>query len=720
MAKDVYRASQDLPKSSNVVENFPQPPARKAEDYLNAYRGYPYSSITAIAHEVASIQLLLFRKKDVNGEIQAEPVNDHPSLSLLHFVNEYMTFYDLLEATQSYLELVGETFWIVLREGGTEGQPTEIFLVRPDWMKIVPSKKDFIKEYQYFPGGNSEEKEVIPPECVVNFKYFDPKNPYRGKGPVQAGAMAIDTRDFADDWNRNFFFNSAEPSLVFTSDKKIDEQVAKRFVESWQNAYGGRKKANKIAFLGGGFKMDKINATSKELDFEKQLNRMRDDVLANWKVPKTILGLTDDVNKANAFATTRSYMERVVTPRMRKFVAQLNEFFLPMFEGSENLFFDFVDPSPDDVELKLKTYENALNFGWMTVNEVRSAENLPPLEGGDEIEDEGSIDAPEEDEEKRIPQMLRKAKHMIPVPPKSLKELEINELAQKIQKKIYGAVSQLMKKEVDKPKISEEDKEKREKIWRQFSNRAFDKEAEMIKLMRILWDSDEKEILDKLNTLKGYTFVQRKDKISDLLPDLAQWNKEWLGTLLPFITDMVKEEGDKALDFVGVGGDLNMGSKAVVNYLGTDSVKLVKEINKNTRTKLRKTLAEGIKDGEGIPTLRKRVRKVFTMGRKSRSENIARSETIRAFNFGAEQGYIQSEVVAEKEWLTSVDDRVCPWCNNMEGTTIKLGKPYFKKGTTLTVENDEGKKVTLPFNVVDVDGPPLHPQCRCTLIPVIE
>jgi len=230
--------------------------------------------------------------------------------------------------------------------------PREFWLVRPDWVKVIPSADKVIDHYNYYAGGVITEKVEIPRENVIPFKYFHPMNPYRGKGATQAAALPFDILNFAQEYNRNFFFNSAIPSMVFSTDQKISDKAVKRFLAQWQDQFGGRSKSNKIAFLGQGLKLDKASQSAQELDFAKQMEMMRDDVLAVFKVPKTVLGLTTDVNRANAQATTTAFMERVVTPRMRKFVDSLNEFFLPMFVGSDSsIFFDFYDPALSDISL---------------------------------------------------------------------------------------------------------------------------------------------------------------------------------------------------------------------------------------------------------------------------------------------------------------------------------------------------------------------------------
>ncbi len=746
MAKN--ELTQAPPLSSSEVMSLPQPPNKKSAEYLKAYTGYAYTAISAIAQEVASIELRLFSVKFSKKGREIEEVPEHPALSLLRFVNPLSTFPDLVEATQVYLELTGEAYWVVLKDGKN---PKEIWPLRPDWISIVPSKTEVIDHYLYKPGGSASPKEAIkiPKENMIPFKYFNPLNPYRGKGSVQAAAMPLDTHTFAQEYNRNFFFNSAIPSLVFTTEKRLNEKVIKRFMNQWQANFGGRTKSNKIAFLGNGFKVSPISQGAKDMDFKEQQRVMRDDILAVFRVPKTILGLTDDVNRSNADATTLAFMERVVTPRDRKFVGTLNEFLLPMYDD-DSLFFDFVDPSPVDVELKLKRYANARKYGWMTPNEVRAEENLEPLDDGDSLVAAGSkvsssddeVETGEEDKglsrffgrkkKKELTTPIKRHpkpfKHMMPLPVKKLDRLDREKLAGEITGDLKEMIGKMMELEntveiekraqiekdnevAEEPLMTEEEKTAH---WKRFIEFADIKEAEMRETAIKLFKEQEAVILDNLEGVKYWRSHLRKGKESSVLQKLEDMSKIWISTFVPIVREAVIEQGNFTLDFLSAGGRFDISSPESVRFLETEGAELVTAINETTREALRATLAEGFELGESIVNLRNRVEEVFTTATRSRATMIARTESIRAANFGTVEAYRQSEVVIAKEWLTERDDRVCPWCLSMDGKIVDLDKDYFKIGDTLDVD---GK--VLEIKLTDVGYPPLHPQCRCTTIPVI-
>jgi len=90
---------------------------------------------------------------------------------------------------------------------------------------------------------------------------------------------------------------------------------------------------------------------------------------------------------------------------------------------------------------------------------------------------------------------------------------------------------------------------------------------------------------------------------------------------------------------------------------------------------------------------------------------IARSETIRASNAAAKETYRQSGVVKKIVWLANLDDRCCPWCEDLDGKVIDIEDNFFDKGDSYTIENDEGKKQTMDLDYSDVGYPPLHSAC---------
>lgn len=178
--------------------------------------------------------------------------------------------------------------------------------------------------------------------------------------------------------------------------------------------------------------------------------------------------------------------------------------------------------------------------------------------------------------------------------------------------------------------------------------------------------------------------------------------------LTPSITATVQSFGETMASSIG-GQGFSIEDPVVTEFLGTRSGNRIRSlIDNTTRKQLRNTLVNGFEAGENIDDLTKRVNRVFDTATSNRSRSIARTETVRAANFGSQEGMVQSGV-KNKGWLSSRDS-----------VTRDSHKPGIGlDGVVIPVRSNFKSPVT------GAEGP--HPgelglaeddvNCRCTLIP---
>lgn len=176
---------------------------------------------------------------------------------------------------------------------------------------------------------------------------------------------------------------------------------------------------------------------------------------------------------------------------------------------------------------------------------------------------------------------------------------------------------------------------------------------------------------------------------------------------------------NQELDALELGISFNVLDPKVQTAIENRTNHFADSVVNETRDRLHEVVSESIGMGDGIPQLEKKIRQLYDNMNKYRAVRIARSETIWAQNEGAEWGYIQSGVVEAKQWWTAKDERLCPYCNSMHGEPMALDGEYQPLGSTLTVIVD-GKPKTMTFNYEGISHPPLHPNCRCVLIPIVS
>ena len=121
------------------------------------------------------------------------------------------------------------------------------------------------------------------------------------------------------------------------------------------------------------------------------------------------------------------------------------------------------------------------------------------------------------------------------------------------------------------------------------------------------------------------------------------------------------------------------------------SLTLAKAINLTTMEALRHELALGFEAGESIQQLTKRIEGYFTENAKVRAEMVSRTEVIAASNEGALHRF-ELEGVGKSEFLAAPD--ACEVCLPLDGEI------YVTKDSHGII--------------------PLHPNCRCKWLGVIE
>jgi len=206
------------------------------------------------------------------------------------------------------------------------------------------------------------------------------------------------------------------------------------------------------------------------------------------------------------------------------------------------------------------------------------------------------------------------------------------------------------------------------------------------------------------------------------IEDNIDWNKYRIiynefGQLL--LEQIYDDWGSQEMQTLEVGISFDVKNPLVHESIMTRANKFSDSIVNTTRDWLHVVITENI--NLGPYGLEKKIRQLYPEMSKYRSVRIARSETIFAMNEGAERSYIQSGVVDQKRWICAHDERLCPICSYMDGKTINVGTNYFNQGESLTVAKPQkaSDTLTVTFNYESISHPPIHPSCRCSIVPII-
>jgi HK97 family phage portal protein len=353
------------------------------EDYSIAYGQvvWVYACVSTIATAIAGVPLKTYRKK-ANS---IDEVSDSPLARLLSSVNPHMSAYDLFEATASFLELSGNCYWEI--ETGDDGFPAAIYPMRPDRVKIVPDRDDFVAGYIYEINGRSVSLDAGE---VIHFKYFNPANEYYGLGPIAAIRNSIIVDQYSVAYNKAFFKNGGSPGGVLETSSSLSDESFERLRKQWEEGHKGTARAHRIAILEEGLSYKPIGLSLRDMEFLSQRKFCREEICAVFKVPPALVGLYEYANYANAEHQNKAFWQKAIIPKLRKLELKLNNALVPSFSADadgQSWFVQFdtsaVEALKENEDVKSQVQERLVSSGIMTINEIRRRENLPPVPWGE-------------------------------------------------------------------------------------------------------------------------------------------------------------------------------------------------------------------------------------------------------------------------------------------------------------------------------------------------
>lgn len=620
-------------------------------DYLRLYKTWVFASTSVIADTVSNQDFVFLTQKW--GKSKADKNFD-------------LITPDLLKRITSFMKLSGTCY--VYKKVLVWNKIEKLEVLRPDLVCPEYDEFGFVKYYRYT---GYWRQYIFYPQDLIVFKNFSPFQSYtidrNGVWEMEAVALEAETDNATSLYNNKFYQNNATPSWILSTDQNLEPSIIERILTAWNNKNRGVNNSHKTAVLTGGLKYQGIAISQKEMEMVEQRRFTRDEILAIFKVPKSMLWLSENVNVWNVKAFDYVFMSKTIQPICTYIASVFNE---TLLKGI--WYMEFVNVVPLDDEV----LQNDLNSWVITINEYRVKKWLPKIEGWDVLK---------------------------------LNSLALVDAGKIIQEK--KEVSKSKFSEIIKKSIKDKTEQKKQARWEQKIKRNDEYEEQYKKQFLKIFEIQEKDVLKQLKSVKEVKAEQLQLKLDDVkylaLYHLFIW---------PTQDELVKKEWQIAFDEINVQDFFKIWDPQIKKYLFDNIEKFWKEIDKTTKEKILAKVDEGLQQWLGASEITTMVKDVFKELKTSRLEMIVRTETIRASDYATRTAWEESNVVEGKEWFTALDERVCQHCWPMNGKIIWLKEDFFKKWSEYVGANGW----VLKLDYESVKWAPLHPRCRCTLLPILK
>lgn len=334
-----------------------------------------YAAVSRISNTIAQLPLHLYR----GHEIQ----RDSPLERLVAYApNDMLSAYQYQQSMEVYRNTEGNAYALIVPQA--DG-------VTPDHLEIADAAQvrvlrdsDTGDIYYDMPARQPGQVLRVHESRVIALHHMS-SNGQRGVRPLD---VLRDTLDY-DAQIRKYSVDQlggvnsgvvlTVPGVGLAEPKK--DKIIRQFVDSYRRSQG------RVLILEGGITASTISQSpvdARVLDVER-ITRNR--VATVYNIPPHMLGDYSDTSYGTAEQTMREYLDLTIMPIVSQWEQEYNRKLLSwsMLRDGYCFRFDLRALTRADMATTSAMYQRAVRGGWMSINEVREAEGLPPRPEGDQL-----------------------------------------------------------------------------------------------------------------------------------------------------------------------------------------------------------------------------------------------------------------------------------------------------------------------------------------------
>jgi HK97 family phage portal protein len=335
-----------------------------------------YQAIHKTAQAVATIPWYAVKP---NGDELIE----HPFLSLLEKPNPMQSRYEFLQALVGFYRISGNGY---MERVTIRGAPRELYALRSDRMKVLPSSTGIPKGYVYTVGQNQHtwEADQSNGACDIrHIKDFNPLDDWYGMSPIEAGAFAVDQHNETMVHIQSLLQNGAAPSGALEVPGELTPEQYNRLKAEIDEKYTGARNAGRPFLSEGGMKWTQMGLSPQAMMIiDTKYSAARDISLA-LGVPPLLLNIPGDSTYSNYKEARLAFYEETIIPLAQYIRDELNHWLSDSF-GGVTLEID-LDQIPAIAEKRRELWTMADTSADLTINEKRAIKGYDEVEGGDTV-----------------------------------------------------------------------------------------------------------------------------------------------------------------------------------------------------------------------------------------------------------------------------------------------------------------------------------------------
>ena len=264
-----------------------------------ASHGYVFAAVSRASQDLAALPIKLIRGKGENSEI----LEEHPFLDLMEQPSTYKDGFSFREQLVVDLMLSGGCYVLL---AGTTDVPTSLFRLHPEQTKIVTDPVMGIKAFEFTDSGTSVEYSIDRVVYAQSASWGTGVDSLYGLGGVQPLQREI-SADISAQKLASDAAKKGRPDILISPADEADiwDYEQRRAI---LDAYKGMSSEGGAMVLSGQVKIEPLQVTPRDLEFQAVRDYTRQAISAVFGVPPSILG-DNSANFAVARQQAKTYWD---------------------------------------------------------------------------------------------------------------------------------------------------------------------------------------------------------------------------------------------------------------------------------------------------------------------------------------------------------------------------------------------------------------------------
>ena len=339
-----------------------------------------YACIRLLSETVAQLPLNIRRRTPDGSDL----AHSHPLFHVLHNVpNPWMSTFTWLNTSMAHVCGWGDGCSMIIRN--QLGEPGAILPLLPD--RTYPTLVE--NRLRYWTTFNDVTMEV-PKEDMIHIQGFT-HDGLVGMSPIALHREAIGLGLAQQKFGAKLFGSGSLLSGILKhpgklkrkAEKPDDPSPVERLRKQWRDLYGGLENAGAVAVLEEGMEFQKIAIDPIDAQFIEGRKYQVADICRIFNVPGYLVNDLEKATWNNISELSLSFLRYTIMPWIVRWEQELNR---KLFPKSSTYFvkFNLQGLLRGTLEERKDYYKTAIEYGWLSRNEVRENEDLNRVEGLDE------------------------------------------------------------------------------------------------------------------------------------------------------------------------------------------------------------------------------------------------------------------------------------------------------------------------------------------------